>query len=85
VRAVSEKGLRVPEDVSVVGFDDVEGSEYFRPPLTTVRQDFPALARSGLEVLLAAIEGREVNPSPSAPTLVVRDSTAASRTRRPTG
>ena len=76
VRALTERGLRVPEDVSVVGFDDVEGSDYFRPPLTTVRQDFPALARSSLEVLLAAIEGREVRPSPSAPTLVVRDSAA---------
>jgi DNA-binding LacI/PurR family transcriptional regulator len=79
VRALAEKGLRVPEDASVVGFDDVEGSDYFRPPLTTVRQDFPALARSSLEVLLAAIEGREVNPSPSAPTLVVRNSAARRR------
>ena len=43
------------------------------------QQDFPALARSGLEVLLAAIEGREVNLFPSAPTLVVRDSAASSR------
>lgn len=82
VRAMAERGLCVPEDVSVVGFDDVEGSDYFRPPLTTVRQDFPALARSGLEVLLAAIEGREVNPSPSAPTLVIRDSAAPSRRER---
>ncbi|MCU1474841.1 LacI family DNA-binding transcriptional regulator [Amnibacterium sp.] len=79
IRAVAEKGLRVPEDVSVVGFDDVEGSDFFRPPLTTVRQDFGALARSSLEVLLAAIEGREVIPSPSAPTLVVRDSAARRR------
>ena len=83
VRAVAEKGLRVPEDVSVVGFDDVEGSDYFRPPLTTVRQDFPALARSSLEVLLAAIEGRKVNPSPKAPTLVVRDSAAPPRRQAP--
>lgn len=76
VRAVTEKGLRVPDDVSVVGFDDVEGSDYFRPPLTTVRQDFPALARASLEVLLAAIEGREAVRTPSPPTLIVRDSAA---------
>ena len=79
IRAVTERGLRVPEDVSVVGFDDVEGSDFFRPPLTTVRQDFAALARASIEVLLAAIEGREVVPSPSAPTLVVRDSAAPPR------
>lgn len=76
IRAVAERGLRVPEDVSVVGFDDVEGSDYFLPPLTTVRQDFGALAHASLEVLLATIEGRDVIPSPSAPTMVVRDSTA---------
>lgn len=77
IRALAEHGLRVPEDASVVGFDDVEGAGYFRPPLTTVRQDFPALARSSLEVLLAAVEGREVSPSPSAPALVIRSSAAA--------
>jgi DNA-binding LacI/PurR family transcriptional regulator len=76
IRAAAEKGLRVPEDLSVVGFDDVEGSDFFRPPLTTVRQDFAALARSSLEVLLAAIEGRDVIPSPAAPTLVIRESAA---------
>ncbi|MDH2444842.1 LacI family DNA-binding transcriptional regulator [Amnibacterium sp. CER49] len=81
IRAVAERGLRVPEDISVVGFDDVEGSDYFRPPLTTVRQDFPALARSSLEVLLAAIEGRAVSRSPSSPTLIVRES-AAPRAQR---
>ena len=40
LRALGERGRRVPEDVSVVGFDDVPESAYFRPPLTTVRQDF---------------------------------------------
>jgi len=79
IRALAEHGLRVPEDASVVGFDDIEGAGYFRPPLTTVRQDFPALARSSLEVLLAAMEGRQVDPSPSAPTLVIRDSAAPRR------
>ena len=48
IRAVAERGLRVPEDVSVVGFDDVEGSDFFLPPLTTVRQDFGALAHASL-------------------------------------
>jgi DNA-binding LacI/PurR family transcriptional regulator len=74
IRAFSENGVRVPEDVSIVGFDDLEGSDYFLPPLTTVRQDFPALARGTMEVLLGAVEGREVDRTPSVPTLVVRKS-----------
>jgi DNA-binding LacI/PurR family transcriptional regulator len=81
IRALSESGLRVPEDVSVVGFDDVEGSEFFLPPLTTVRQDFAALAHASIEVLLGAIEGREVDRAPSQPTLVARKSAAPARRR----
>ncbi|WP_082542876.1 LacI family DNA-binding transcriptional regulator [Microbacterium sp. Root53] len=76
IRALSESGIRVPEDVSVVGFDDVEGSEFFLPPLTTVRQDFTALAHASIEVLLGAIEGREVDRAPSMPLLVRRQSAA---------
>jgi DNA-binding LacI/PurR family transcriptional regulator len=74
IRAFAESGVRVPEDVSVVGFDDIEGSDYFLPPLTTVRQDFTALALMSVEVLIGAMEGREVDRTPIAPTLVVRNS-----------
>ena len=45
LRAMSERGRRVPHDVSVVGFDDVPEAAYFIPPLTTVRPDFDAVAR----------------------------------------
>ena len=45
IRALTERGLRVPEDVSVVGFDDVPEAGFFRPPLTTVRQDFDEVGR----------------------------------------
>lgn len=79
IRAFLENGIGVPDDVSVVGFDDIEGSDFFFPPLTTVRQDFPALARGSLGVLIGAIEGREVDRTPQAPTLVVRNSTASRR------
>jgi DNA-binding LacI/PurR family transcriptional regulator len=79
IRALSESGIRVPEDVSVVGYDDVEGSEFFLPPLTTVRQDFAALAHASIDMLLGAIEGREVDRAPSEPTLVERKSAAPAR------
>jgi DNA-binding LacI/PurR family transcriptional regulator len=81
IRALSESGIRVPEDVSVVGYDDIEGSDFFLPPLTTVRQDFTALAHASIEVLLGAIEGREVDRAPSEPTLVARRSAAPARRR----
>lgn len=79
IRAFAENGVRVPEDVSIVGFDDVEGSDYFLPPLTTVRQDFPALARATIDVLLSAVEGHAAHRAPSAPTLVVRNSAIRAR------
>jgi DNA-binding LacI/PurR family transcriptional regulator len=76
IRAFAEKGVRVPDDVSIVGFDDIEGSDYFLPPLTTVRQDFPALALASIEVLLGTLEGNDVDRTPIPPTLVVRASSA---------
>jgi DNA-binding LacI/PurR family transcriptional regulator len=74
IRALTESGVRVPEDVSVVGYDDIEGSDYFLPPLTTVRQDFTALAHASIDVLLGAIQGLQVDRAPIEPTLVVRES-----------
>lgn len=75
-RAFSEHGVRVPGDVSIVGFDDIEGSDYFTPPLTTVRQDFPALAHGAIDLLRGAIEGYTIDPSPIPPVLQIRQSTA---------
>ncbi|HEY0119097.1 MAG TPA: LacI family DNA-binding transcriptional regulator [Cellulomonas sp.] len=80
LRAFAEAGVRVPSDVSVVGFDDVDGSAHFFPPLTTVRQDFTALGERCLEVLLGAIAGEETAPSGLiAPQLVVRASSGPPR------
>lgn len=56
IRALQDAGLRVPEDVSVVGFDDIPESAYFGPPLTTMRLDYHALGRRALETLVDRLE-----------------------------
>lgn len=56
LRALYEHGRRVPEDVSVIGFDDVPQAAYYTPPLTTVRPDFDAVAKAGVELLIHNIE-----------------------------
>jgi DNA-binding LacI/PurR family transcriptional regulator len=78
LRAMSERGRRVPHDVSVVGFDDVPEAAYFIPPLTTVRPDFDAVARETLGLLLAQVTDGDVSVSQRtiAPALVQRDSVA---------
>jgi DNA-binding LacI/PurR family transcriptional regulator len=78
LRALNEHGRRVPDDVSIVGFDDVPEAAYFTPPLTTVRPDFAAAARASLELLIAQIEsGVGGERRTIAPALVHRDSVAA--------
>ncbi len=81
LRALNEQGRRVPDDVSIVGFDDVPEAEYFTPPLTTVRPDFDAVAAASLELLLAQIEAGAPSAERRtiAPTLIRRDSVAPPR------
>lgn len=75
LHAARQRGLRVPEQLAVVGFDDIPEAAFFAPPLTTVRQDFPELGRRCVARLVALIEGRELAFSaPVQPVLVVRDS-----------
>lgn len=78
VRALVEQDRRVPEDVSVVGFDDVPDAANYLPPLTTIRQDFTALAHRAVAELVADIEGN-VQPDSNviATSLVARASTAS--------
>ena len=78
LRALHERGRRVPEDVSIVGFDDVPEAAFFIPPLTTVRPDFDAVATAALDLLLAQVrEGRRgVERRVIAPALILRDSVA---------
>lgn len=78
LRALHERGVRVPDDLSVVGFDDIPEAEYLSPPLTTVRQDFDEVGRRCLAALLDMLDAAEPLAPPHHPrvdpTLVVRGS-----------
>ncbi|MEU4622784.1 LacI family DNA-binding transcriptional regulator [Actinoplanes sp. NPDC023801] len=76
LRALHERGRRVPHDVSVVGFDDVPEAAYFIPPLTTVRQAFGDVARAALSLLLGQMrdENGTANQIVVPPQLIVRES-----------
>ncbi|MBA4866322.1 LacI family DNA-binding transcriptional regulator [Streptomyces sp. PSKA54] len=85
IHALREAGRRVPEDISVVGFDGNPVFAHVTPPLTTVRQPFDAAAREGIRLLMHAIEEPETDlPPASEPPveLVVRGSTAPPPTRK---
>jgi LacI family repressor for deo operon, udp, cdd, tsx, nupC, and nupG len=57
--AAETHGIRVPEDLSVVGFDDIRFSQYVRPRLTTVRSPFDCLAQVGVELLFERLADRD--------------------------
>ncbi len=78
IRALKDAGLRVPEDVSVVGFDDIQSAAYSTPSLTTVRQPLFEMGQRGAQILLERIANREASYPAKivmAPELVVREST----------
>jgi DNA-binding LacI/PurR family transcriptional regulator len=87
LRAVQKAGLRVPEDLSLIGCDDIPEAEYFGPPLTTVRQDFDELGRRALATLIDLVNeaaagmpaARQAPRVTIEPNLVVRASTAPPR------
>jgi len=79
LRALDEVGRRVPEHVSIVGFDDIPEAEFFRPPLTTVRQHFAESGQLAVHLLLGLIRPEDAAagaaPPPLVPTeLIVRRS-----------
>ena len=77
LKALHERGRRVPEDISVVGFDDVPEAAYYWPALTTVRQDFAELGTRAVGLALSALRDAELPSSDLVrPELVVRASTS---------
>jgi DNA-binding LacI/PurR family transcriptional regulator len=85
IRALLEAGRRVPDDVSVVGFDDIPVAAYVTPPLTTVRQPFDAVAQEGLKLLVQALERPDADPPTAVDPpveLIVRASAAPPPPRR---
>ena len=80
LRGIRQYGLRVPEDISVVGFDDIQMAEFTEPPLTTVRLQQSEVARLACNALLQLIRtpgmGSELGVGSS---LVIRASTAHAR------
>lgn len=79
--AFAEAGFAIPQDVSVVGFDDLPVGRIWTPPLTTVRLDFDALGHRTFALLQAALAGDPIDASLEKPQLLVRGSTATRRGR----
>jgi DNA-binding LacI/PurR family transcriptional regulator len=86
MRAVRERGLTVPGDIALVGYDDVPMAEYACPPLTTIRQPVREICEKGIETLLEILDGDHPEDfyerTVLAPELIVRQS--CGRQREPT-
>jgi DNA-binding LacI/PurR family transcriptional regulator len=74
MRALSENGVKVGNDVRVIGFDGIATGAYARPPLTTIEQDYRLAGKMLVDALIAAMEGEEADLSPVPVKLLVRES-----------
>jgi LacI family transcriptional regulator len=84
--ALRDAGCRVPEDVSVMGFDDIEFASISYPPLTTIRQPLREMGATAAEVLIRKIEKKEAVENISVrPELVIRSSTCSPSLKRRKG
>jgi DNA-binding LacI/PurR family transcriptional regulator len=77
MRALEEAGMKIPDDVAVIGFDDIPAATLAHPPLTTVQQDYRLAGEVLVDTLLKLVEGAEVASEPLPATLVVRKSCGA--------
>lgn len=72
-----KRGLKIPEDISVIGFDDIPVSSKLNPPLTTIRQERTELGKCGLYTLNSLINHVSVSKNLLRPQLIIRESTAS--------
>jgi LacI family transcriptional regulator len=80
IKAVRERGLRVPEDISIVGFNDTIAAGYYNPPLTTIRQPMAQMGRAGANILINVLENKSDHGKKSLiiePELIVRESSSS--------
>jgi DNA-binding LacI/PurR family transcriptional regulator len=82
IRALINAGLRVPQDCSAIGFDDIPAAAFYNPALSSVREHMQELASTGAEILMEAIRASHKNQAADPirrkikPDLIVRESTA---------
>lgn len=82
IRAIRERGLRVPEDISVVGFDDIHSAAFQNPSLTTIRQPLREMGMRAARILVDRLKGKDDPGLVSVePELIVRESTGAAADR----
>jgi LacI family transcriptional regulator len=83
IRALRDANLRVPDDISVVGFDDIKAAAYHNPSLTTIRQPLHDMGQSAARILLQRIQGFKEYPKEFGvpPELIIRESTAPPNAR----
>ncbi|WED24519.1 substrate-binding domain-containing protein [Vibrio sp. JC009] len=79
INAANEKGIKIPEQISVIGYDDIAISRFMVPPLTTIHQPKYRLGRAAVDTLLQRIEDKEAQPRQIQlePELVIRDSVSS--------
>jgi LacI family transcriptional regulator len=77
IRAIRDQGMRVPEDISVVGFDDIQSAAFQNPSITTIRQPLHEMGTIAARILLQRVRGQSAAPQvlPVLPELVIREST----------
>ncbi len=77
IRAFRDHGIRVPEDVSIIGFDDIQAAAYYYPSLTTIRQPMHSMGSTAARILLEWLRGKKVPPPQVTvlPELIIREST----------
>ncbi|RLC68777.1 MAG: LacI family transcriptional regulator [Chloroflexi bacterium] len=83
MNAIRDRGLAVPDDVAIIGFDDIPLASYVRPTLSTLRQDFYGIGERLVRMLMALLRGEEMTEPQKIlePTLIIRESSGGALTK----